>query len=95
MSGPSQQLTKLPALRGAQFFRHGIHRLDRLLAAASTYASDENGAIECGVAAVRLGIWHDYGAGRLRPARYPAAGTAEATPDVLIRRPLPHPSSWV
>ena len=45
------------------------------------YASDENGAIECGIEAVRLGIWHDDRARRCRPARDPAAGTAQATPD--------------
>jgi len=35
MSEPSQQLKKLLAFRGAQFFRHGVQRLDKLLAAVA------------------------------------------------------------
>jgi hypothetical protein len=64
MSEPSQELKKVFAFRGAQFLRHGVQRLDRLLdTAGCTYASDENGAIECDVAAVRLGVRDDYRAG--------------------------------
>ena len=63
-------------------------------AAESAYASDDNGAIECRVEAVRLGLRHDHGAGRSRPARHPATGTAQATPDVLFRRPVLRSSPW-
>jgi len=79
-----------PAVRLAQFLRNGCIDLIDLLDACGLYICFRpNGAIECGLLAVRLeayGMTQEVG---LRLRSFFAAGSTEAAPDVLFRRPLP------